>query len=316
MTLSPPLVYSDGTGKRFRGGIGAITISTDGRRIAAADAFTIDGDERGLIASVPQVAFFDAGALDADPVRAHMSPELFAPDVVPESIAFTSDGETLVASLPDRLVMIPVQPNIEEISELRDNALAEGGDTGRAFSTVALSADDSQVAIGRRDGTVSLLSMTEADSAAELVGGVGAVEVAALSPDGERVLAVSDGELGGGDEDEELADQTAVVWEISSGRQISTVAAKLGYEVAFGPGGTLVGSFPNDDGWTETIRVWDPWDPRGPTELASFTAPVELSCLAVHPSGRQLVSGDAEGRISVWDFPDDWSIDAALGEKG
>lgn len=311
MTLPPPLIYADGSGKRFRGGIGAIAISAGGKQIAAADAFTIDGDERGLIASVPQVAFFGADALDEEPVRAHMSPELFAPEVVPESIAFTADGGTLVASLPDRLVMIPVQPNIEEISELRDNALTEGADPGRAFSAVALSTDDGQVAIGRRDGSVSLLGMEDAESAAELLGGVGAVEVVAISADGARVLAVSDGELGE-DESEDLAEQTAVVWDAATGDQLSTVSAQLGYEVAFGPGGTVVGSFPNEDGWTQTLRIWNPWDPRGPVELAAFTAPVELSCIAVHPSGSRLVSGDADGRIVIWEFPEEWTIPASL----
>jgi WD40 repeat protein len=311
MTLPAPLVYADGSGKRFRGGIGAIAISADGQQIAAADAFTIDGDERGLIASVPQVAFFAADALDEEPIRAHMSPELFAPEVVPESVSFTSDGETLVASLPDRLVMIPVQPNIEEISELRDNALSEGADPSRAFSAVSLSADDSHVAIGRRDGSVSLLGMQDAESAVELVGGVGAVEVVGISPDGARVLAVSDGELGD-EETEDLAEQTAVVWDAASGEQLSKVSAQLGYEVAFGPGGTVLGSFPNEDGWTQTIRIWNPWDPRGPVELAAFTAPVELSCIAVHPSGSRLVSGDADGRIAVWEFPEEWTIPASL----
>ncbi len=311
----PPLLYVDGSGKRFRGGIGAIAISADGQRIAAADAFTIDGDERGLIASVPQVAFFDAGRLDEEPIRAHMSPELFAPEVVPESIGFTSDGQTLVASLPDRLVMIPVQPNIEEISELRDNALSEGADPGRAFSAVALSSDDGQVAIGRRDGSVSVLGLEEAESAAELVGGVGAIEVVAISPDGARVLAVSDGELGE-EESEDLAEQTAVVWDAGSGEQLSTVSAQLGYEVAFGPGGTVIGSFPNEDGWTQTMRVWNPWDPRGPVELAAFTAPVELSCIAVHPSGSRLVSGDADGRLAIWEFPDEWSIPMSPDAEG
>ena len=91
---------------------------------------------------------------------------------------------------------------------------------------------------------------------------------------------------------------------IASGQPTTEVRARLGYEVAFGPTGTLLGSFPNDDGWLETLVLWDPWDPRGPTGLASFTAPVEISCMYLEPAGDRLVTGDAEGRVTIWEFPE------------
>lgn len=325
--LPPALVWVDSTGRRFRGRVNAITAASGSGAIAAAEGYSIDGDDRGLVASVPQVAFFDRDELSADPVRAHLAPELLAAEMVPEALAFSPDARVLYAALFDRLVLVPSDPDDGETTELKDMELAEGDapDAGRGISSLALSADGDLVALGRRDGSASVIRLSTAEPVAELRGGVGAIETMAFSPDAGRLLAVSDGEPqavadGGGDphdpDDEELAEQVAVVWDLADETTATVVRARLGYEVAFGPGGMLVGSFPNDDGWLETVVVWDPWDPRGPTGLASFTAPVEISCMWVAPDGARLITGDAEGRVTVWEWPDGWVMSGASGEAG
>ena len=325
--LPPALVWVDGTGRRFRGRVNAITAAAGSGALAAAEGYSIDEDGRGLVASVPQVAFFDREELGADPVRAHLAPELLAIEMVPEALAFSPDGKVLYAALFDRLVLVPSDPDGGETTELRDVELTESEtpDPDRGISSLALSADGDLVALGRRDGSASVIRLSTAEPVAELTGGVGAVETMAFSPDAGRLLAVSDGEpqARAGDvedpadpDDEPLAEQVAVVWDLTDGTTVTSVRAQLGYEVAFGPRGMLVGSFPNDDGWLETLVVWDPWDPRGPTGLASFTAPVEISCMWMEPDGARLITGDAEGRVTVWEWPDGWSMGGANGEAG
>jgi sugar lactone lactonase YvrE len=311
--LSPALVWADGSGRRFRGRINAVAVSPDGSTVAAAEGYSIDGDDRGLVASVPQVAFFERADLGGDPVRAHLAPELLAAEMVPEALAFSPDGSTLFAAMFDRLVLVPSDPEEGETTELRDVELSESDqpDPARGISALALSADGDLVALGRRDGSASVIRLASAEPVAELRGGVGAVEALAFSPDGTRLLAVSDGEEQReppadeeDEEDEELAEQVALVWSLASGQPTTEVRARLGYEVAFASDGTLLGSFPNDDGWLETLVLWDPWDPRGPTGLASFTAPVEISCMYLEQAGERLVTGDAEGRVTIWEFPE------------
>lgn len=304
--LAPALLWADGSGRRFRGRVNAVTVGPGGT-IAAAEGYTVEGDDRGLVASVPQVALFDPADLTAEPVRAHLAPELLAPEMVPEALAFTPDGSLLYAALFDRLVLVPVDPDAGETRELRDLELTESEipDVARGISALALSRDGALVALGRRDGTVSVLRLAGPEPFAELTGGVGAVETVAFSPDGTRVLAVCDGEAGESDPGsgtEELAEQVALVWDLPHGTVATRVRAHLGFEVSFVEGGALLGSFPNEDGWLETLVVWDPWDPRGPREMARFTAPVEISCMALDAGGR-LVTGDAEGRVTVWELP-------------
>jgi WD40 repeat protein len=309
--LSPALVWADGSGRRFRGRVNAVAVSPDGATLAAAEGYSIDGDDRGLVASVPQVAFFEGDDLAGDPVRAHLAPELLAAEMVPEALAFSPDGSTLYAAMFDRLVLVPSDPEEGETTELRDVELSESDtpDPARGISALALSADGELVALGRRDGSASVIRLASAEPVADLRGGTGAIEALAFSPDGTRLLAVSDGEAPEppseeeDDEVEELAEQVALVWSLASGQATTEVRARLGYEVAFAPNGTLLGSFPNEDGWLETLVLWDPWDPRGPTGLASFTAPVEISCMYLDPAGNRLVTGDAEGRVTIWEFP-------------
>lgn len=317
--LPPALIWVDGTGRRFRGRVNAVTAGP-GSPVAAAEGYSIDGDDRGLVASVPQVAFFDADDLAGEPVRAHLAPELLAADMVPEALAFAPDGQVLYAAMFDRLVLVPADPEDGETTELRDVELSESDspDPSRGIATLALSRDGEMVALGRRDGSVSVIRLDTAEPVGELTGGVGAIEALAFSADGTRLLGVSDGEIGADEEDEgsdELAEQVAVVWSLAEGTAATEVRARLGFEVAFGPGGTLVGSFPNDDGWLETLVVWDPWDPRGPTEIARFTAPVEISCMWVGADGLSLVTGDAEGRVTVWEFPGGWAVPGSAGSS-
>jgi WD40 repeat protein len=130
----------------------------------------------------------------------------------------------------------------------------------------------------------------------------GDVYTAAFSPDGTRVVTAS-------------ADQTARVWDASTGKPLSPPLLHEDQVVsaAFSPDGTRVVTASED----KTARVWEAATGK------SLSPPLDhqggVRCAVFSPDGTRVVTGSDDNAAHVWEVPLDnqtlaqWS---AIAERG
>jgi DNA-binding beta-propeller fold protein YncE len=135
-----------------------------------------------------------------------------------------------------------------------------------------------------RQGEVSGRTVPEAELVAELHGHTGPVNGAMFSPDGEWVVTASD-------------DQTARVWEASTGRSLVELRGHTGpvNRAMFSPDGKWVVTA-SDDG---TARVWELSTGSSLAELRGHTGPVNDT--AFSPDGEWVVTASDDGTARVWE---------------
>jgi WD40 repeat protein/tetratricopeptide (TPR) repeat protein len=132
------------------------------------------------------------------------------------------------------------------------------------------------------------------------------LNVLALSADG-QVLVTGHNT---GDADHEMVgacDSTIVVWDITSGTEVHTLAGRIGSSVqslAISADGQIVASSYqtiSSEGRDSSIKVWDV--PSG-TEVRTLSGRVASgSSLALSADGQTLVSGYRDSTIVIWDMP-------------
>ena len=108
--------------------------------------------------------------------------------------------------------------------------------------TLALSADESQVATGSEDETVRIWNTRTGTLLSCLRGHENTITSLAFAPDGQRVASGS-------------KDATLRIWAVSAGRLLACCRGHLGavLSVAFAPDGQRVAS----GSWDGTVRIWD-----------------------------------------------------------
>jgi WD40 repeat protein len=119
----------------------------------------------------------------------------------------------------------------------------------------------------------------------DLVGHAQLVTACAVTPDGRRMVSAS-------------GDRTLKVWELASGRVLSTFEGHLGgvTACAVAPDGRRVVSASGD----HTLRVWDLDTGR---VLATCIGHTErVTACAVTPDGRQVASASADRTLAIWDL--------------
>jgi WD40 repeat protein/serine/threonine protein kinase/TPR repeat protein len=111
-----------------------------------------------------------------------------------------------------------------------------------------------------------------------------AVISAALSPDGQRAITAS-------------RDNTARIWDASSGRQIALLShAASVSSAAFSPDGRLVATASRD----ATARIWDVASGR---EVMVLRGHMDiLWCVAFSPDGRRVVTASRDKTARIWDI--------------
>ena len=90
-------------------------------------------------------------------------------------------------------------------------------------------------------------------------------------------------------------DNTARVWEVSSGKQILLLSGNSNRvkSVAFSPDGTkvLTGS--------DTVRLWNITTDN---QQLTFSAPAGITTSALSPDGKTILVGDENGNTGLWDL--------------
>ena len=114
---------------------------------------------------------------------------------------------------------------------------------------------------------------------------MGKVYAVAFSPDG-NVLASShtDGDI--------------KLWDVASGQLLQSLKADsyAVYSLAFTPDGALLAAQS-----VFTIYLWEVPTGKVARSLKGLSTSISFSAMAMSPDGRQIVSGDNDGSVRVWD---------------
>jgi WD40 repeat protein len=130
-----------------------------------------------------------------------------------------------------------------------------------------------------------LAQIRNADRAmAVLIGHTGAVEMAAFSPDGTRIVTASD-------------DNTARLWDAKTGSLLTTLIGHTSAvaSAAFSPDGTRILTASAD----HTARLWDAATGTSVATLTGHTDAVDSA--AFSPDGTRIVTASADQTARVWD---------------
>src|SRR5207249_1654197 len=116
-----------------------------------------------------------------------------------------------------------------------------------------------------------------------LKGHSGAIESAAFSRDGQRIVTAS-------------RDKTAKVWEASSGKELLTLRGHSGWvmEAAFSQDGRRIATGSLD----KTAKVWAAANCRELLTFRGHSAPIH--CLPFSPDGQRIVTGSYDQTARVW----------------
>ncbi|MET8334872.1 NACHT and WD40 repeat domain-containing protein [Streptosporangium canum] len=251
-------------------------------------------DVTGTVAGVPELR--GAAIAPGQPVEAQLAPAAigvpygyhFQTSRLPEPVAYSPDGETLVVGSDDGGVLLCDSTTGLPVRNLQ-------GHRGRVYS-VTFSRSGDLLATGASDGTVRLWDPVAASASHVLAGHRDGVWPVLFSPTGRLIAA-------GG------ADGTVRIWDTATGlphRELPGHLAPI-YTAAFDAGGdTLV---TGDAGGT--VRMWDVRTGELIRTLDGHRGSVYR--IAYDPGGTLLAAGDREGVVRIWDPRDGQVLHALTG---
>ena len=150
-------------------------------------------------------------------------------------------------------------------------------------TSVAFSADGYLCAVGRQDGTVSIVDAQSGEVRRILRGHGAAVTAVAYSGDGLELASTSE-------------DRTIQIWDPVTGRLTTTLTghAKWVTALAYSPDGSHLATAGSD----RTVRLWHRGSGRC-TVLHGHSRPV--TALAYSPDGQRLASASSDRTVRIWD---------------
>ncbi|MER5318873.1 TIR domain-containing protein [Streptosporangium roseum] len=281
-------------------------------------------DVTGTVAGVPELR--GAAIAPGQPVEIQLAPAAlgvpygyhFQTSRLPEPVAYSPDGETLVIGgddggvlLCDSTTGLPVRNLQGHRGRVYAVTFSRSGDllaTGASDGTVRLwdpvTASASHVLAGHRDGvwpvvfspagrliaaggadgTVRIWDTATGLPHRELPGHLAPIYTAAFDAGGDTLVT---GDAGG----------TVRMWDVRTGEIVRTLDGHRGsvYRIAYDPGGTLLAAGDREG----VVRIWDPRDGQVLHALTGHTGSVYA--LSFAPSGRLVATGDTDGAIRLWD---------------
>lgn len=190
-----------------------------------------------------------------------------------------------MALIPPRRRAVLLERNGLHFLDLSTGSLVESwtGQGGRVRS-LAVTQDGTRIATGSEDSTVRIWDVASCRVLTTLTGHIDRVTAVAFSEDGRRLASGSH-------------DGTVKAWDVATGAELWSRSAHLRWITALviTPTGHVV-SASHD----RHVRVCEL--SSGMELFDTSNATQWVTALAVTPRGERLVSGSAEGKLSVWDL--------------
>jgi WD40 repeat protein/uncharacterized caspase-like protein len=196
------------------------------------------------------------------------------------SVAFFPDGKTLASGSWDKSIKIWDLASKRVIKNLT-------GHTDGIMS-ISIAPNGKTLASGSADKSIRLWNLQSQKVSRRLIHS-NAVTSVAFAPDGKKLASGTVESNGHGD-------MTLKIWEVSSGKQLSTFSGHNSSirSVAFSPDSKTLASGSDD----ESIKLWDVASAKFLRTLAGHKVPI-LS-LAFSPDGKSLAAGSAYKSITIW----------------
>jgi WD40 repeat protein len=190
---------------------------------------------------------------------------------------FSPDGRSIVSVDKDEVTYWNIAPDgVRVIHRLQGS-----------YHCLAFNADGSQIALGRKDGSIEILSTQDRRSTAVLKSHRDRIFRVAFAP-GAYLLASTS-----------VAGDVKL-WNTVTGKELGPIASgkARNQALAFSPDGTLLALGESDGGPTD-LSLWDVSRSRCLCSLSGHTG--GISDLEFSHDGRFLVSGGRDGTIRFWD---------------
>jgi len=249
-----------------RGQINDLVWSPDGRLLAAAGPLGVWLYDPSMLNSAPR--FLDGHT------RAVLR------------VAFSQDGNMILSASQDGTVKQwdAATGNLKRTINLWNDFGYEASGQNRDLEvwSMAFSPDQTMLAAGSLDGTLSLWNLTTGKPGTVLKEHAGSISNISFSPNG--ILLASSSSKG------EL-----FVWDVNSGKQLAklTVEGQI-QALSFSPDGATLAY----GGVPMTTRLWDTASGQERIELADHAGVLSM---AFSPDGRKLTSAGFNGTVQIWD---------------
>ncbi|MCL4298629.1 MAG: protein kinase [Anaerolineae bacterium] len=217
-------------------------------------------------------------------------------------VVFSPDGTRLATNSFDDTIKIWDAASDQELYTLLSGH--EGGVFGLAFSP-----DGKHLATGNEDGTVQLWLLPPVAKSANtsgeikelftLVGHTAGVAEVEFSPDGKHLATAS-------------SDQTAKVWDITSGQELLTLSGHTLdlNDLSYSPDGTRLATA----SWDGTVKIWDTATGQLLLNLTGHTS--EVWDATFSPDGTRLATASPDGTAKLWDTTSGRELITLAGHTG